>query len=65
MVDKLQQSLQFYTEMSKKEQAQTEISKKESTKEETEEKKVTLPQVVYRLYQYMYCAECKRFNMKL
>ena len=47
MVDKLQQSLQFYTEMSKKEQAQTEISKKESTKEETEGKKVALPQVVY------------------
>ncbi|XP_065887760.1 high affinity cGMP-specific 3',5'-cyclic phosphodiesterase 9A-like [Dysidea avara] len=45
MVDKLQQSLQFYTELSKKEeQAQTNTSEKESTKEETKEKKVTLPQ---------------------
>jgi len=47
MVDKLQQSLQFYTEMSEKEQAQTKTSEKELTKEETKEKKVTLPQVLY------------------
>ena len=54
MVDKLQQSLQFYTEMSKKEeQAQTNNSEKESTKEETKEKKVTLPQVVYTLSLYV------------
>ena len=54
MVDKLQQSLQFYTELSKKEeQAQTNTSEKESTKEETKEKKVTLPQVVYTLSLYV------------
>ena len=47
MVDKIQQSLQFYSEMSKKEeqaQAMT-TTGKESTKGDSKEKKVTLPQV--------------------